>query len=296
MEKIRKNNLAFTLIELLVVIAIIAILAAILMPVLISARSRAQQIQCLNNMRQWALAFRMYTDDNNDFVPEEGDTSKMITDTGSLTSIDNYDLAWYNVVPPMINCPSLATLYGARGHFVAPPMPNSQSLFSCPSAPLPTTRLGYGSTITGDPTPTVKKAFFMYGMNCRLCINWGTRAKTGVQQTKFNKISQPSATILIAELNPDATNGVTTSGNGAGQQESGVGPAQSAVSAYFCYAGHRYNTRANLSMCDGSAISVRTNQCWETQEMADGVPNANGATEWATNRSIYWYPSPTTPN
>jgi prepilin-type N-terminal cleavage/methylation domain-containing protein len=47
----------FTLIELLVVIAIIAILAAILFPVFAQAREKARQIQCVSNMKQFALAF-----------------------------------------------------------------------------------------------------------------------------------------------------------------------------------------------------------------------------------------------
>lgn len=59
----------FTLIELLVVIAIVAILAAILFPVLTSTREHARQSKCLANLKQLNTALRQYTDDNESYVP-----------------------------------------------------------------------------------------------------------------------------------------------------------------------------------------------------------------------------------
>ena len=65
----KSNTLGFTLIELLVVIAIIAILAALLLPVLARAKEKGRQATCINSLRQLTLAVLMYADEHGDVLP-----------------------------------------------------------------------------------------------------------------------------------------------------------------------------------------------------------------------------------
>ena len=96
MKQVKKSD--FTLIELLVVIAIIAILAAILLPALNSARERGRSASCINNLKQIAMANAQYNDDSNGYIPVNSNThssgwswANYLRKTGYLPS-GSYDL------------------------------------------------------------------------------------------------------------------------------------------------------------------------------------------------------------
>jgi prepilin-type processing-associated H-X9-DG protein len=66
----------FTLVGLLIIIAVVAILAAMLLPALASAKRKAQRINCVNNLKQDGLAFRLWEGDNGDKYPMAVSTNK----------------------------------------------------------------------------------------------------------------------------------------------------------------------------------------------------------------------------
>ena len=118
---LRRTGVAFTLIELLVVIAIIAILAALLLPALATAKLRAQNTKCLSQLRQCHVAMNLYLPDFNDsffwtstnvsldgmewFVWAGRTNNNLYTGQGGIFNRADRPLNHYGLTEAVVTCP-----------------------------------------------------------------------------------------------------------------------------------------------------------------------------------------------
>jgi prepilin-type processing-associated H-X9-DG protein len=160
----------------------------------------------------------------------------------------------------------LLSLYKA-GRF---PDATTQNIFSDPGTP------DVSAAFTTAGPVGLNHAWFMYGENSRLCINYSTRVSTGVQQTKLRNVLKPTDTVFLAEVDGNSATGPTDI-------------SVSVVTGYYAIA--RHGKLGNFAMCDGSAHSAKTNDFWRCTADANA-----SSSEWAQDRAMYWYPTPATPN
>jgi hypothetical protein len=123
-------------------------------------------------------------------------------------------------------------------------------------------------------------------------------------QTKLSSIVKPGATVEMAEEDP---NGKFYATGGGLVDTASITASQSETGGYYAWPRHMSNKLAEFAMCDGSARSARTNEWWRNQKVADngfGWAGAGSiAEEWDSTfkgsnptATMYWYPSPLTPN
>lgn len=260
-----KNKQAFTLIELLVVIAIIAILAAILMPVLQAAQQRAQQINCLNNLRQWGISLHVYTNDNADRIPRDGtDLAETYivygtpADAPAGTPTDPY--AWFNTLPPNIGDQPLSFYYAnfTKNHTppkTTLPFPNNGigKIWHCPSI-----KTSASDTFVDGG----QYGFFSYMMNLDLKalgpIVSGYQSMSYPQEPKISDLRNAAATVMLTEAVFSPSTETTTPEGDVLYTSSTAGNFATFPACRWTYFAWRHiDNRGNLMFIDGHAASFK---------------------------------------
>jgi len=200
----------FTLIELLVVIAIIAILAAMLLPVLNKAKDKAKTANCLSNMRQWGIAELLYTGENSDVLPHDGmGVGGLYPDSPPPPPAQPFNGSrdqnqWFNLLPSLVNEQPLFKYTANAGssakyNSTVIPFPGGMGkIYECPAATMPSSDLQNVSGKGGE-------GFFSYGMNIDLKRTWDPSSGTGgtlpyPKMPKTTTLQKPTATVLMLDM------------------------------------------------------------------------------------------------
>ena len=185
---------AFTLIELLVVIAIIAILAALLLPALESAKMQAARIQCVSGEKQMILAWAIYSGDNHEnLVPNGGDDTTTSTQAhlwvygGDHLSVNTQTNKLY--------------LTGLNYALFARSVP-SERIYKCPA--------DYSTWPQWNSTATRVTESRSYAMNCYLGtasvvvppISLNSAFKVFAKTSQFGGADPPSNRFVFMDANP----------------------------------------------------------------------------------------------
>ncbi len=200
----------FTLIELLVVIAIIAILAAMLLPALSKAKSRAQQAVCLSNLKQWGLADTLYLDDNNQSFPfAKYEPARLFNPADEDTPVWSHmypyhtanqgDDAWFNALPSYVGNKPLYVwaTYSNKKQF-NDTYDFGRTIFICPTAH----SQGINPNDQGVDNGYMvegQRPLFSYGMNSKATANESLSSIDRLP-CKSSLVAHPSAFVLFSDV------------------------------------------------------------------------------------------------
>jgi general secretion pathway protein G len=169
MTRINKDSPGFTLVELLVVLALVTLLFGLLASSMVRARRTAGQLVCLSNLRQWGIATRIYSNENNGYLPRRG---QGVGATSQVTRPTD----WFNALPPVLQTPMYMDLVTAN----AIARPGRSSVWLCPEA--------------SDPG---SQYYWSYAMNMGLSV-WETSYNNG-QPDKITGVGDPAVMVLLAD-------------------------------------------------------------------------------------------------
>ena len=220
----RMKPYGFTLIELLVVIAIIAILAAILLPALNSARERGRAASCINNLKQIGMAFQQYGDANDGVIVLAFQTNR---GWGSAMFASKVDNTWCQ-----------------RGDY----LPTDLDLVNCPSGLPNTTNNNFGKAGYGAP--------YHFSAHPRYTAESGALAQGPLVSSTVvhtGKVQSSTTFMLVGDSQCDSnTNTIGQGQFGYFYTASGVSIASGQAAKFML----RHADRMNTAMLDGHAEAV----------------------------------------